>query len=156
MYCICTAILLQFHKGIYILFVYLFVATWAIFQLSGGCHHYWWQGCKFRPMLGTQGLRAGRGLYRAAPTATQGLGFIRSHPKDRHPQPKLGFEPPTQGSSDLCPRRSNHCATQVTFVKYFTNLKACFLQNNQKKNMSFFITVLNIKLFILEINSLLE
>jgi hypothetical protein len=30
----------------------LFVATRAIFQLSGGCHHCRWQGCKFRPMLG--------------------------------------------------------------------------------------------------------
>jgi hypothetical protein len=38
------------------LFVSLFIAAWAIFQLSGGCHHYRWQGCKFRPMLGAQGL----------------------------------------------------------------------------------------------------
>jgi hypothetical protein len=36
-------------------FVCLFIAAWAIFQLSGGCHHYRWQGCKFRPMLGAQG-----------------------------------------------------------------------------------------------------
>jgi hypothetical protein len=28
-------------------------ATRAIFQLSGGCHHYRWQGCKFRLMLST-------------------------------------------------------------------------------------------------------
>jgi hypothetical protein len=38
------------------LFGCLFIATWAIFQLSGGCHHYWWQGCKFRPMLSTYGF----------------------------------------------------------------------------------------------------
>jgi hypothetical protein len=25
----------------------LFIAARAIFQLSGGCHHYRWQGCKF-------------------------------------------------------------------------------------------------------------
>jgi hypothetical protein len=45
------------------------------FQLSGGCHHYLWQGCKFKPMLDTQGFWAMRVLYRAAPTATRGLGL---------------------------------------------------------------------------------
>jgi hypothetical protein len=35
--------------------------------------------------------------------------FIQSHPKDLHPRPTMGFEPPMQGSSDLCARRSNHC-----------------------------------------------
>jgi hypothetical protein len=39
------------------LFVCLFIAVWAIFQLSGGCHHYRWQDCKFRPMLSTHGFR---------------------------------------------------------------------------------------------------
>jgi hypothetical protein len=33
------------------------------------------KGCKFRPMLGAQDLRAGRDLYRATPTVTRGLGF---------------------------------------------------------------------------------
>jgi hypothetical protein len=58
-----------------LLFVCLFIIAWAIFQLSGGCHHYRWQGCKFRHMLGAQGLWAGRDLYRATPTATRDLGF---------------------------------------------------------------------------------
>jgi hypothetical protein len=40
-----------------------------------------------------------------------GPRFIRSYPKDRHPRPTVGFEPPMQGSSDRCARRSNHCAT---------------------------------------------
>jgi hypothetical protein len=57
------------------LFACLFIAAWAIFQLSGGCHHYRWQGCKFRPMLGVQGLWAGRDLYRTTPTATRDLGL---------------------------------------------------------------------------------
>jgi hypothetical protein len=57
------------------LFVCLFIATRAIFQLSGGCHHCRWQGCKFRPMLRTQGLWAGRDLYRATATATRDLGL---------------------------------------------------------------------------------
>jgi hypothetical protein len=34
----------------------LFIAVWAIFQLSSSCHHYRWQGCKFRPMLSTHGF----------------------------------------------------------------------------------------------------
>jgi hypothetical protein len=42
-----------------------------------------------------------------------GTWFIRSHPKDRHPRPTVGFEPPTQGSSDLWARRSNHSATRI-------------------------------------------
>jgi hypothetical protein len=57
------------------LFVCLFIAARAIFQLSGGCRHYRWQGRKFRPMLGAQGLWAGRGLYRATPAVTQDLGL---------------------------------------------------------------------------------
>jgi hypothetical protein len=39
-----------------ICFVCLFIAPWAIFQLSGGCHNYRWQGCKFRPMLSIHGF----------------------------------------------------------------------------------------------------
>ena len=33
------------------------------------------KGCKFRPMLGTFGLGAGRDLYRATPAVTRDLGF---------------------------------------------------------------------------------
>jgi hypothetical protein len=59
---------------LFMLFV-SFLAAWAIFQLSGGCHHYRWLGCKFGPMLSAQGLWAGRDLYRATPTATRDLGL---------------------------------------------------------------------------------
>ena len=38
-------------------------------------HHYQWRAAKFRPMLGAQGLWAGRGLYCATPAVTRGLGF---------------------------------------------------------------------------------
>jgi hypothetical protein len=38
-------------------------------------HYYRWRAAKFRPMLGTQGLWAGRDLYRATPAETRGLGF---------------------------------------------------------------------------------
>jgi hypothetical protein len=43
--------------------------------------------------------------------------FIRSHPKDRHLRPTVGFESRTQGSSDHCTRRSNHCTTQATWYR---------------------------------------
>jgi hypothetical protein len=38
-------------------------------------HNCWWWAAKFRPMLGAQGLWAGRDLYRATPAVTQRLGF---------------------------------------------------------------------------------
>jgi hypothetical protein len=57
------------------LFVCLFISTRAIFQLSGGCHHCRWRGCKFRPLLGAQGLWGGRDLYHATPTGTRDLGL---------------------------------------------------------------------------------
>jgi hypothetical protein len=38
-------------------------------------HHCRWRAAKFRPKLGTQGLWAGRDLYRATPAVTRDLGF---------------------------------------------------------------------------------
>jgi hypothetical protein len=38
-------------------------------------HYYRWLTAKFRPMLGAQGLWAGKELYRATPAVTQTLGF---------------------------------------------------------------------------------
>ena len=38
-------------------------------------HHYRWRAAKFRPILGAQGLWAGRDLYRATPAVTRDLGF---------------------------------------------------------------------------------
>jgi hypothetical protein len=45
------------------------------FSLIWRRHHYRWRAAKFRPMLGAQGLWAGKDLYRATPTVTRGLGF---------------------------------------------------------------------------------
>ena len=45
-------------------------------------HHCRWRAAKFRPMLGAQGLWAGRDLYRATPTVTREPPFFRSNPKD--------------------------------------------------------------------------
>jgi hypothetical protein len=52
-------------------------------------HHCRWRAAKYRPMLGAQGLWAGRDLYRATPVVTRDLGFFRSHPKDRPTQSPL-------------------------------------------------------------------
>jgi hypothetical protein len=38
-------------------------------------HHSRWRAAKIRPILGAQGLWAGRDLYRATLTVTRGLGF---------------------------------------------------------------------------------
>jgi hypothetical protein len=40
----------------FVCFFVLFIVAWAIFQISGDCHHYRWRGCKFRPMLSTYGF----------------------------------------------------------------------------------------------------
>jgi hypothetical protein len=56
-------------------FCLLFYVPLKNFSLILGRHHCWWRAAKFRPMLGAQGLLAGRDLYRATPTATRDLGF---------------------------------------------------------------------------------
>jgi hypothetical protein len=38
-------------------------------------HHFQWSAAKIRPMLGAQGLWAGRDLYRATPAVIRDLGF---------------------------------------------------------------------------------
>jgi hypothetical protein len=45
------------------------------FSLIWRRHHCRWRAAKFRPMLGAQGLWAGRDLYCATPDVTQDLGF---------------------------------------------------------------------------------
>jgi hypothetical protein len=39
-------------------------------------HHCLWKAANFGPMLGAQGIWAGRDLYRATPAVTWGLGFV--------------------------------------------------------------------------------
>ena len=53
----------------------LFYVPLKNISLIWGRHHYRWRAAKFRPMLGAQGLWAGRGLYSATPAVTRGLGF---------------------------------------------------------------------------------
>jgi hypothetical protein len=53
----------------------LFYIPLKNFSLTWKRHYCRWRAAKFRPMLGAQGLWAGRDLYRATPTVTQDLGF---------------------------------------------------------------------------------
>jgi hypothetical protein len=64
-------------KSIYIWLIdYLrFYVPLKNFSLIWGRHHCRWRAAKFRPMLGAQGLWAGRDLYRATPATTRDLGF---------------------------------------------------------------------------------
>jgi hypothetical protein len=52
-----------------------FYVPLKIFSLTWRRHHYQRKATKCSPMLGAQGLQAGRDLYRATPSVTQGLGF---------------------------------------------------------------------------------
>jgi hypothetical protein len=45
------------------------------FSLIWRRHHCRWRATKFRPLLGAQGLGAGRDLYRATPAVTRDLGI---------------------------------------------------------------------------------
>jgi hypothetical protein len=45
------------------------------FSLIWRRHHWRWRAAKFRPMLGVQGLWAGRDLYRATPAESRDLGI---------------------------------------------------------------------------------
>ena len=58
-----------------------FYVPFKNFSLIWRRHHCRCRAAKFRPMLGAQGLWAGRDLYRATPAVT-GPRFFRSHPKD--------------------------------------------------------------------------
>jgi hypothetical protein len=70
----------------YLLFVCLFTAAREIFQLSGGCHHSRWQGCKFRPILSIYSFYQLGILNYVRTYCDTGPQFIRSHPKDRYPR----------------------------------------------------------------------
>jgi hypothetical protein len=70
---------------------WLFYVPLKNFSLIRRRHHCRWRAAKFRPMLGAQGLWAGRDLYRATPAVIRDL-FFRSHPKDRPIQLPLTHE----------------------------------------------------------------
>jgi hypothetical protein len=53
----------------------LFYVPLKNFLLIWRRHHYRWRAAKFRPMLGDQGLWAGRDLYCATPTVTRASVF---------------------------------------------------------------------------------
>jgi hypothetical protein len=81
---------------------------WAIFQLSGGCHHYRWQNCKFRFTRSTGLAFNSEVCLRATPAATRNLvlyGLIRRI--DPH------VSQPDSNLRRKGHRRFNRCATQA-------------------------------------------
>jgi hypothetical protein len=56
----------------------LFYVPLKNFSLYMATHHCRWRAAKFRPMLGAQGLWAGRDLYRATPAVTRTSVFSAS------------------------------------------------------------------------------
>ena len=57
------------------LIIYKFYVPLKNISLIWRRHHCRWRAAKFRPMLGAQGLWAGRDLHRATPAVTRDLGF---------------------------------------------------------------------------------
>ena len=70
----------------------------AAVTITGDC-----QGCKFRPMLGPQGLWAGRDLYRATPTVTWDLGLYGLIRKTGTQVPQWGLNPQVKDHQILEP-----------------------------------------------------
>jgi hypothetical protein len=64
------------------LFVCLFWVARAIFQLSGDCHYYRRQGCKFRPMLSACTAFSSEGSFTCHIYCDTGPPFLRSYLKD--------------------------------------------------------------------------
>jgi hypothetical protein len=65
-----------FHTWRVVLIDYLrFYVPLKNFSLIWRRHHCRWRAANFRPVLGAQGLWAGRNYYRATPAVTRDLGF---------------------------------------------------------------------------------
>jgi hypothetical protein len=108
----------------------LFIATRAIFQLSGGCH----QGCKFSPMLGAQDLWAGRDLYGATPTATRDLGLYSLIRKTGTHVPQWDSNPRCKDHQIIAPK---HCATRAARIWIKTvRKKVHFINSSQNEGLS--------------------
>jgi hypothetical protein len=65
----------------FICFVYSNLSTWTIFQLTGDCHHYQWQGWKFRRMLSTYGFSS-EDSFTCHTCCDAGPLFMQFHLKD--------------------------------------------------------------------------
>jgi hypothetical protein len=72
--------MIVYNRGVTIIDYLLFYVPLKNISFIWRRHHCRWRAAKFRPMLGAQGLWAGRDLYRATPALTCDLcfsGFIR-------------------------------------------------------------------------------
>jgi hypothetical protein len=94
------------------LFVCLFTAAPAIFQLSGGCHHHY--GCKFRPMHSTYGF-CSEDSFTCHIYCSMGSQFIWT-------QPKL--------DESSTPRMHPHSAKVLKPCLIFSNFKGIAVKNH--------------------------
>jgi hypothetical protein len=99
----------------------LFYIPLKNFSLIWIRHHYRWRAAKFRPKLDTQGLWAGRDLYRATPAVTRDLGLPglirRTAPFSHHLRHKMGCDRSILMSLNLrptctCISQNSYWATQ--------------------------------------------
>jgi hypothetical protein len=74
-FCLCVKILFTFVITKWLIDYLRFYVPLKIISLIWRRHHCRGRAAKFRPMLGAQGLWAGRDLYRATPAVTRDLGF---------------------------------------------------------------------------------
>jgi hypothetical protein len=91
------------------------------FSLIWRRHHSWWRAAKFRPMLGAQGLWAGRNLYRATPAVTRDVGFSGLI---RRTAPFSRFLRPTRGCGGSILTRILTVAKEVMIMKEKAALNA--------------------------------
>jgi hypothetical protein len=69
-----------------------------------------------------------RVLFRTNSYCDTGPRFVRSHPKDRHPRPTLGFELGKQGSPDLCASAGSALSIPPNLISYmymYTSSTTC-------------------------------
>jgi hypothetical protein len=108
------------------LFVCLFIAARSIFQLRGEYHHYWWQGCTFRPMCIALMAFSCDGSFTYHTSCDIEPWFIRSHPKDQYPCPS-GDSNPIDAIVRSLHRCANHRAMQAVHFYRRHFLFVCFI-----------------------------
>jgi hypothetical protein len=92
------------------LFLCLFLATRAIFQLSFSCHHCRWKGCKLRPMLSTHGFHHW-GFFYVPHLLRQGTSIYTVTSEGLAPTSHMQWDSNRR-------HRSNHCINLNLFYCY--------------------------------------
>jgi hypothetical protein len=104
--------------------VWFFIAAWACFSYPATDTITGDRAANLDPCLALLAFSS-EGSFSCHTYCDTGPRFIRSHLKDRHPRPTVGFEPGTQGSPGLCasalttaPRGRLLSMKHIVIVKY--------------------------------------